>query len=175
MTTRFASITLVGLLLCLGASVSPLAKAAELATQSEGTFSYPIANPFLATIAGTPRALAKVHAQPLKLRTAKLPEIEDREIPKALWYARRLEYSWAMQKGSAPLIFTIAGTGGYHDGGTNKILMEAFFNAGYHVVGITSPSHPEFIVAQSSTAVPCLLYTSPSPRDQRGSRMPSSA
>ena len=24
-------------------------------------------------------------------------------------------------------------------------------------------------------AVPCLLYTSPSPRDQRGSRMPSSA
>ena len=25
------------------------------------------------------------------------------------------------------------------------------------------------------TPVPCLLYTSPSPRDQRGSRMPSSA
>ena len=24
-------------------------------------------------------------------------------------------------------------------------------------------------------SVPCLLYTSPSPRDQRGSRMPSSA
>ena len=27
----------------------------------------------------------------------------------------------------------------------------------------------------SSTANSCLLYTSPSPRDQRGSRMPSSA
>ena len=26
-----------------------------------------------------------------------------------------------------------------------------------------------------TTAVACLLYTSPSPRDQRGSRMPSSA
>ena len=26
-----------------------------------------------------------------------------------------------------------------------------------------------------ATAIPCLLYTSPSPRDQRGSRMPSSA
>ena len=25
------------------------------------------------------------------------------------------------------------------------------------------------------TIIPCLLYTSPSPRDQRGSRMPSSA
>ena len=27
----------------------------------------------------------------------------------------------------------------------------------------------------SSTTLSCLLYTSPSPRDQRGSRMPSSA
>ena len=26
-----------------------------------------------------------------------------------------------------------------------------------------------------SRVIPCLLYTSPSPRDQRGSRMPSSA
>ncbi len=124
------------------------------ATPSQDTFSYPIANPFLATIAGTPSVLAKQHARELKLREAKLPEIADRHIPKALWYARRLQYSWAMQDGNAPLIFTVAGTGGYHDGGTNKLLMEAFFNAGYHVVGITSPSHPEFMVAQSSTAVP---------------------
>ena len=28
---------------------------------------------------------------------------------------------------------------------------------------------------QLSRPIPCLLYTSPSPRDQRGSRMPSSA
>ena len=28
---------------------------------------------------------------------------------------------------------------------------------------------------QPAHSVPCLLYTSPSPRDQRGSRMPSSA
>ena len=29
--------------------------------------------------------------------------------------------------------------------------------------------------AQATGSVTCLLYTSPSPRDQRGSRMPSSA
>ena len=29
--------------------------------------------------------------------------------------------------------------------------------------------------APVAMAMPCLLYTSPSPRDQRGSRMPSSA
>ena len=121
---------------------------------AQDSFSYPIENPFLATIAGTPSVLLKQHPRELKLKSAKLPKIADREIPKALWYAKKLEYSWAMQDSSAPLIFTIAGTGGYHDGGTNKLLMEAFFNAGFHVVGITSPSHPEFMVSQSSTAVP---------------------
>ena len=30
-------------------------------------------------------------------------------------------------------------------------------------------------VARTGALSPCLLYTSPSPRDQRGSRMPSSA
>ena len=30
-------------------------------------------------------------------------------------------------------------------------------------------------VASAAAVLPCLLYTSPSPRDQRGSRMPSSA
>ena len=123
-------------------------------TQAQDSFSYPIANPFLATIAGTPSVLQKKHALTLKLKTAKLPKQADRQIPKALWYAKKLEYSWAMQDTDAPLIFTVAGTGGYHDGGTNKQLMEAFYNAGYHVVGITSPSHPEFMVSQSSTAVP---------------------
>ena len=32
-----------------------------------------------------------------------------------------------------------------------------------------------FSVVRSEQGAPCLLYTSPSPRDQRGSRMPSSA
>ena len=31
------------------------------------------------------------------------------------------------------------------------------------------------VAPQTNPAMPCLLYTSPSPRDQRGSRMPSSA
>ena len=34
---------------------------------------------------------------------------------------------------------------------------------------------PEKMVVVTDHYVPCLLYTSPSPRDQRGSRMPSSA
>ena len=33
----------------------------------------------------------------------------------------------------------------------------------------------ELISKHNATPITCLLYTSPSPRDQRGSRMPSSA
>ena len=34
---------------------------------------------------------------------------------------------------------------------------------------------PDFLEAKIQIGDTCLLYTSPSPRDQRGSRMPSSA
>ena len=35
--------------------------------------------------------------------------------------------------------------------------------------------HPDHLAALEERGHTCLLYTSPSPRDQRGSRMPSSA
>ena len=42
-------------------------------------------------------------------------------------------------------------------------------------IALTSVSAINFAYAQSGLGYYCLLYTSPSPRDQRGSRMPSSA
>ena len=43
--------------------------------------------------------------------------------------------------------------------------------------GIILSGGPESVTVETRHAIPddCLLYTSPSPRDQRGSRMPSSA
>ena len=35
--------------------------------------------------------------------------------------------------------------------------------------------NPELVIIEDNLSNLCLLYTSPSPRDQRGSRMPSSA
>ena len=40
---------------------------------------------------------------------------------------------------------------------------------------ISNEVTPETLTAVSLIPLVCLLYTSPSPRDQRGSRMPSSA
>ena len=42
-------------------------------------------------------------------------------------------------------------------------------------VGCNTVTNPGTLIGRDSLAYPCLLYTSPSPRDQRGSRMPSSA
>ncbi len=116
-------------------------------------YAYPYTNPYLATVAGTPAELAAPHP-PLKLRTAHLPVASGTTIPKPLRYARKFEYSYALQPGNAPLVFVLAGTGGYHNGGSNRGLMAGFYAAGYHVVGITSPTHPAFIIAASSTRVP---------------------
>ena len=51
----------------------------------------------------------------------------------------------------------------------DSLLVTRLKAAGAIVIGKTNT--PEF----GHTATTCLLYTSPSPRDQRGSRMPSSA
>ncbi len=116
-------------------------------------YDYPITDPWLATVVGTPEPL-RADLPDTKLRVRRLPRDDRREMPEALWDDQRLEYSFRMQSGSAPLIFVIAGTGGYHNTGKNLPLLRAFYQAGFHVVGITSPTHIEFVTAASGTGVP---------------------
>ncbi len=116
-------------------------------------YEYPYTNPYLATVAGTPVELqAKIPT--VKLKTKSLPLAVGRIIPDVLSYGSKLEYSIAKQRGPAPLIFVIAGTGGYHNSSTNVSLLQAFHAAGFHVVGISSPTHPKFVIGASTTAVP---------------------
>ena len=46
---------------------------------------------------------------------------------------------------------------------------------GFQALSATGSFEPDLIVLDVKMPDICLLYTSPSPRDQRGSRMPSSA
>ena len=55
----------------------------------------------------------------------------------------------------------------------NRTGHSSLFSMGADVADINGDGHLDFMTADM--AFPCLLYTSPSPRDQRGSRMPSSA
>ena len=56
-----------------------------------------------------------------------------------------------------------------------RVLMSSLQGAAITSVQIDNVLHEFSSVAGVREDVTCLLYTSPSPRDQRGSRMPSSA
>ena len=60
------------------------------------------------------------------------------------------------------------------DDSVRLVLSKALTRAG-HSVKATDNSETLLKWAQAGQGDICLLYTSPSPRDQRGSRMPSSA
>ncbi|MFC4726985.1 hypothetical protein [Coralloluteibacterium thermophilus] len=76
-----------------------------------------------------------------------------RPVPDLFWFNRKLRVWFSRQKGPAPLVVVIAGTGG--DGNTQKLgmLRAALYGEGYHVLTLPSPTFPGFVVAASSTGV----------------------
>lgn len=122
------------------------------------SYEYPLRDPYVATVVGTPKAFRADLPKKIPLKQARLTVFEQREAPDALWYEEDLRYSYALQKDVAPLVFLIAGTGGSHDGGKNRIMAKAFYQAGFHVVGLSSPTFANFIVSASETGVPGHAY-----------------
>ena len=138
---RFATV----LLLATGLATSAFAA---------DNYNYPYTDPYLATVLGTPIDIKADVPETIPLKTRKLPREPGRKIPDALWYGAQLDYSYAKQKGPAPLVFVIAGTGAAHNSEKNQFLMRALYAAGNHVVGITSPTYPTFVIAESTSMVP---------------------
>ena len=121
---------------------------------STDAYDFPIDNKFLATVIGTPPEYRAELPKKIPLKQRSITIFEDREVPDALWYDKKLRYSQALQKDPAPLVFLIAGTGAAYDGGKNVNMARAFYQAGFHVVSISSPTYMNFIVAASSSGVP---------------------
>ncbi len=65
-----------------------------------------------------------------------------------------MRYSLVSQEKPAPLIFVIAGTGAGYNSEKMQVLQRAFFQAGFHVLSLSSPTHPDFIVSASRTGIP---------------------
>ena len=119
-----------------------------------GAYDYPFTDPFAATVVGTPEKFsAKLPAQvPVKVDTIQM--FPDREVPGKLWNFSELRYSYIRQDGPAPLIIMIAGTGASFNSAKMVNMQKAFYQAGYHVISLTSPTHPNFVVAASTSGVP---------------------
>lgn len=117
------------------------------------TISQPY-NKYEATVIGTlPQAKAELPEE-IPFHTESIKIFEDREIPESLFFDEELRYSQALQGDKAPLVFLIAGTGASHNGGKNVGMAKAYYQAGYHVVSLSSPTFMNFVVAGSSTSVP---------------------
>lgn len=118
------------------------------------TYGYPISNPYEATVIGTPSLLQAALPNKINIKPLELTVFEDRKIPETLWYTKRLEYSLAAQKQKSPLVFAISGTGSSANAPGMQILQKALFQAGFHVISLPSPSHPNFVTSASTHSVP---------------------
>ena len=126
-------------------------------TFASENYTYPIKNPLAATIIGTPLKYQADLGKPKEHQTFKLKVFKNRVTPKYFWYNDKITYGLLKQKQKAPLIFIIAGTGGNYTGPTMTTVSNAFYEAGFHVVTLPSPTHMSFIIAASKLSVPGLL------------------
>ncbi len=120
-------------------------------------YDYPHADPLVATILGTPSGQRAPLAEDLPVRLIDLEVLPDHKVPDIFWYNEKLRCSLAYQKQKAPLIFVVAGTGAGFNSDKMLALQSIFYQAGFHVVGISSPTHANFITAASGSAAPGVL------------------
>jgi pimeloyl-ACP methyl ester carboxylesterase len=120
-------------------------------------YGYPFVDPLEATVLGTPSTYRAELPEAVPSEVHQLLIYPRRPIPEIFWYTARFEYSLAAQPGRAPLVFVIPGTGADYNAAKTLIMQRILYKAGLHVVSLSSPIHPNFIVSASSTSVPGLI------------------
>jgi hypothetical protein len=73
------------------------------------------------------------------------------EIPEVFWFNKKMNYSLLKQESTAPVIFVIAGTGASYDSAKMINLQKNFYQQGYHVISLSSPTFANFIVNSNET------------------------
>ena len=139
------------LVMMLGAcAIDPKSPEATILADTAPAYDYPINNPYAATVITMPKSD--------KVDLTDLPTPEDetitifpnRKVPEGFWYERGLRYGQLLQKGPAPLIYVIAGTGADHKADKMQALARMFYAAGFHTVLLPSPTNPNFIINASN-------------------------
>ena len=118
-------------------------------------YGYPIENALVATVVGTPKDFVAdlPEEDDINRKEMSIVVFPDREVPDFI-PVKRLNYSLVKQKEAAPLIFVIAGTGASFRSSKMKMMEKAFYQGGFHVVSISSPTYANFIMSASTTQVP---------------------
>jgi hypothetical protein len=117
-------------------------------------YGYPITGSYEATILGTPDRLKSPPPAEISTRRLLIDVIPDLARPDVFFYDEGLRCTLAYQDRKASLVFLIAGTGA----GDQSIKMDAMtrelYKAGFHVIALPSPTHPNFIISASQSHVP---------------------
>ncbi|MGE0084243.1 MAG: hypothetical protein AB7S75_07445 [Desulfococcaceae bacterium] len=117
-------------------------------------YDFPIKDPLMATIAGTPPK-DELKEPLFRERVYGLPVFKDKELPPAMKDIREYKFSLAFRKGeTAPLIFIIPGTGSNYKTGKVRMMQNLFYHAGFHVICLNSPFTRRFAAMGSSSNIP---------------------
>ncbi len=135
-----------------------MAVAASARDIDAASYGYPLTNPFEATIATTPpdQRPTLPSDEDITQSDYSLNLRPEREftLPDNFWAVKKLKYRLARQDREAPLIFIIAGTGAPYTSSINEYLKKLFYQAGFHVVQLSSPTSYDFMSAASRFATP---------------------
>jgi len=124
------------------------------AAPSASAYDYPVEDAFLSTVIGTATADEAPAPKNIPTRTRSIVRFPDRKISKAFWNQEELRYSVSAQKTASPLLFIIAGTGANYRSAKMLYLGRLFYGAGFHVISVSSPTDPNFILAASASGHP---------------------
>ena len=117
-------------------------------------YDYPLTDPYLATVIGTPSQFQPKLPEKIDYKMLSFKVFPERAIPDVFWYQREFRYSLTYQKGEAPLIFVIAGTGSSFYSSNMIFFQRVFYQAGFHVICLSSPTSMNFIATASKTSLP---------------------
>ena len=117
-------------------------------------YDYPFKDPYVATVIGTPSEFQPKLPDKIDYKMLSFEVFPERVIPDVFWYQREFRYSLTYQKGEAPLIFVIAGTGSSFYSSNMIFFQRIFYQAGFHVICLPSPTHMNFITTASATGLP---------------------
>jgi pimeloyl-ACP methyl ester carboxylesterase len=120
-------------------------------------YGYPFVDPLEATVIGTPEMFAGPLPEDIPIEEREVLVFQARDVPEIFWYTEALPYALSAQPDPAPLVFILPGTGANFNASKSLILQRALYHAGFHVVSLPSPLHPNFIVSASASRRPGLL------------------
>jgi pimeloyl-ACP methyl ester carboxylesterase len=121
---------------------------------ADDLYGYPPFEAYEATILGTPDYLKPEPPEDMTVRLFALDVIPNLAKPDVFFYDEGLRCTLAYQEKEAPLVFIIPGTGAGDRSHKVIAMMMELYKAGYHVLSLPSPTHPNFIISASRSHVP---------------------